>query len=299
VKKNSYSHVMRITSNAAGLLDLKIAKKAGAKVCVARSSNSSDGGNIKMSLAHWIGKMLYMQYVDIKLAPSDLAAQYTFGKNSYSSGKVFLLNNGIDLNVYKYDKTMRKELRKEFSIPDDAFVVGHIGRFEVQKNHAFLVDVFAKILMKEKNSYLLLVGDGPLRNEIQKKVATLHIESQVIFAGIRPDIAALLSSMDVFLFPSLYEGMPNTVIEAQATGLPCVLANSITESSNITGLIKFLPLEETLNIWADITISQKGVVRKDTTRHLIEAEYDIQSVVRKFERIVFDKGNCDDEKSKD
>ena len=219
VKNEGYEYVLRITSNAAGFMDLKIAKAAGARVTVARSSNSSDGESFKARLINRISRVIYIGKVDVKVAPSDLAAEYTFGKRRVRRGDVKFLHNAVDIDVVKYDDGDRERIRRELGV-EDRLVVGHVGRFNRQKNHMFLLDIFAKIKKKNERAVLVLVGKGDLENDIKARIDALGISDSVIFTGVRADVPALMSAMDVFVFPSFYEGMPNTVIEAQATGLP-------------------------------------------------------------------------------
>lgn len=285
VKEGHYQSVLRITSNAAGFLDLKVAKKAGAVKCCARSSNSSDGGSLKSHVAHRLGRLLYGKYVDVKIAPSDLAAQYTFGRKSYQRGEVKLIHNAVDLSVYRYNPDDRQAIRAEFQIPPDALLVGHIGRFDVQKNHKYLLPIFAQISNRCNDARLLLVGKGPLENEIRSAVHELGLEEKVIFAGVRSDVPKLLSAMDVLVFPSLYEGMPNVVVEAQATGLPCVISDTITKEANITGLVEYRSLSEEFEKWAESAVLIADGERISRGEQLIDAKYDIQSVVDEFVKL--------------
>ena len=286
VKKEGYKYVLRITSNAAGFMDLKIAKGAGAQICSARSSNSSDGVGFKAKIIHRLSRVLYGKYVDVKFAPSDLAAEYTFGKRAVKAGKISTLHNAVDLNVYHYYPEERVRLREEFGV-DDCIVVGHVGRFAEQKNHMFLLDIFTEIKKQNDNAVLLLVGgNGNLEEQVRGKVAELGLEESVIFTGIRSDIPQLMSAMDVFVMPSLFEGMPNTVIEAQATGLPCVIADTITKEANITGLVEYLPLREPQN-WAQKALLAARKQRADTKQAFIDNKYDIESTVQNFVELVF------------
>ena len=288
VRENGYDYVLRVTSNAMGFMDLMIAKRAGAKTCVARSSNSSDGGGAKSRLAHIAGSVLYGRCVDVKLAPSDLAAKYTFGEKAYQNGEVHILRNALDLDTYRFDPAQRTAIRAALGISDNAPVIGHIGRFSPQKNHSFLLDVFASIKTRTPDAVLLLVGKGELEAEIRDRAAALHVSDSVIFTGVRVDVPALLSAMDVFVFPSLYEGMPNTVIEAQATGLPCVIADTVTREADITGLVRYLPLEKPER-WADEALSALRAERIDTRKAFIDHGYDIESVVGQFTKLVFEE----------
>lgn len=287
IKTNHYQYVLRITSNAMGFWDLKIAKNAGAKVCCARSSNSSDGGAWKTRIAHQIGRLFFLKYVDVALAPSDLAAKYTFGRKAYENGKVHLLNNAVDLDIFQYNLNEREEIRKEFGISSEKLVFGHIGRFTEQKNHKFLLDIFKEIKTEKQDSVLVLVGDGPLKDEIRVKAKELGLEDSVIFSEVRSDISKIFSAMDCFIFPSFYEGMPNTVIEAQATGLPCIISDTITNKANITGLVDYVSLGQSPTHWAHMSLEKSKMSRVDTSQMFIENKYDIKSSVEEFIDIIF------------
>lgn len=277
VKDNCYKNVLRVTSNAAGFWDLKIAKEAGAKHTIARSSNASDGGSIKSIVAHRIGQLLWMKYVDTMIAPSDLAAKYTFGEKNYRGGNVYRLNNGLDLNVYHFDLEKREMVRAKYGISENAIILGHVGRFARQKNHSFLIQVFAAYNKKHPDSYLMLIGDGDLREEINRQVEIFGLNDRTIFVGQTDEIPEYLSAMDVFVFPSLYEGMPNTVIEAQASGLPCVISDTITKEANVTKNVTYLPLGQA-ELWADY-IAKMDLKRKTNVNM---SAYDIKEVVKEF-----------------
>ena len=286
VKSEGYEYVLRITSNAMGFMDVAIAKKAGAKICSVRSSNSSDGSCFAVKLLHYIGRILYGKCVDVKFAPSKLAAKYTFGKRAFENKEVFILNNALDLSIYKFYPEERKRIREELGIADRV-VVGHVGRFMKQKNHEFLLDVFYEMKKQNEKAKLLLVGgNGDLESQIRQKVADLGLEKEVIFVGIRSDIPQLMSAMDVLVMPSLYEGMPNVVIEAQSTGLPCVISDTITKESNITGLVKYLPLSEP-RIWAQEAFSSADGQRMDIAQKFLDSHYDIDSTVANFVKLVY------------
>ncbi|MBR5451681.1 MAG: glycosyltransferase family 1 protein [Clostridia bacterium] len=291
IKTNRYDYVLRITSNAAGFMDLMVAKKAGAKITSARSSNSSDGTGIKAKLIHRLSRVLYGKYVDVKFAPSDLAAEYTFGKNSLEKGRATILHNAVDLDTYKFYPQEREALRKEFGL-EGKLVVGHIGRFMTQKNHKFLLEVFSEIKKMHSDAVLLLVGgNGNLEGEIKQRVVDMKLQDDVVFAGVRSDVPQLLSVMDVFVMPSFYEGMPNTVIEAQSTGLSCVIADTITKQANITGLVEYLSLDESAEYWAQKSLEAAKKERKETKQDFINAKYDIESVTKEFVRLVFGEEN--------
>lgn len=288
VKGGGYEHVLRVTSNAMGFLDLKIAHEAGAKVCACRSSNAGGDESFRAMTSHLLGKMLYGKYVNRKIAPSDLAAMHTFGRRAYESGEVFMLRNALDLGYYKYDDVGRASIRRQLGLPNSAKVVGHIGRFQRQKNHEFLLRVFAELCKICNDVVLLLVGKGELEVEARKQVYELGISEKVVFAGVRKDIPQVLSAMDVLVMPSFFEGMPNVVIEAQATGLPCVVADTITTEANISGLVDYISLAAREEKWGTRIIERIKGERANTSDAFISAGYEIVSATRQFENYIFE-----------
>ncbi|MDR1056214.1 MAG: glycosyltransferase family 1 protein [Prevotellaceae bacterium] len=194
-----------------------------------------------------------------------------FGKRQFE-----LLNNAIDAEKFKFNFSRRTKIRNGLGL-EDKFVVGHIGRFISLKNHTFIVGIFKKISKLNEKAILLLVGDGPLRHEIKDKVDGLGLQDKVKFVGVRADIPDLLQAMDVFLFPSFLEGLPVTVVEAQAAGLQVIASDTITKEVNITDLVQNYSLNEPPSIWAEaINSYAKGYIRKDTYSQIVNAGYDIE-----------------------
>ena len=286
VKTNKYDYVLRVNEHALATLDLLAAKMGGAKILAMRSSNSSSASKIKICL-HIVFRPLTLLIPNVRFAPSTEAAEYTFGKKCIQNGKASLVHNGVDLKLYRFDRESRNKIREEFGIADEEIVIGHIGRFNTQKNHTLLVDIFCEFQKKHPNSKLLLVGIGPLQESIREKVLSNKIEEKVVFANLRNDIPDVLSAMDVFVFPSFFEGMPNTVIEAQATGLPCVISDTITRESNITDRVSYIPLKADLKMWINEIESSLKEERTDMESVFVEHKYDIDSVVKKFIGLVF------------
>ena len=287
VKENKYRYFMKLCDTPVGILDVLAAKAGGAKRITVRSCNAATNSSWIKERVYGLIRPFFNALIHCKIAPSTLAAKYTFGKNAVKKGEVARLNNGVDLNVYRFDPVGRKKIRDEFDIDDDTLLLGHIGRFSRQKNHKFLIEVFAQYHGWNKNAKLMLVGEGELKNEIQELVKRYQLEDAVIFTGVRRDIPQILSAMDVFVFPSFHEGMPNTVIEAQATGLPVVLADTITKEADITGLLEYRSLAEPADDWAEAVISKMQIERTDHTKAFVDNRYDIQSVVEQFITLVF------------
>ena len=200
------------------------------------------------------------------------AGDWMFGGAPYQ-----VMNNAIDTQQYRFDADLRSRVRKELAIDDEAFVVGHVGRFHPQKNHKFLIDIFAKVSALNEKAVLLLVGDGDLRTEIEQQAVALGVFESIIFAGVRSDVPALMQAMDCFVFPSLYEGIPVTMIEAQASGLPCVVSDGVPVECDKTGLFKHIPLSGGVELWAEEIIRTRSISRYITREQIIQAGYDIEA----------------------
>ena len=206
---------------------------------------------------------------------SDLAARFLFPKSIIESRDYAVLPNGIELEKYDYNEAVRKEMRTQLGL-EDCFVVGHAGRFSDQKNHTFLLDIFQEIACRNDKAVLLLFGVGELEEPMKEKAKRLGIEKSVIFYGASSKMEKMYQAMDVFLMPSLHEGLPVTGVEAQASGLPCVFADTITKEVDITGQSAFLSLNEEPGVWADKVLSYVEFERKSNKKELLKAGYDIQ-----------------------
>ena len=284
VKENKYDTVLKLAEDSLAVLDLIAAKFGGASILALRSCNAPTGMSWVRGFIHKCLRPILNAVTNVKLAPSDLAAEFMFGKRIARKG-VHLLHNGVDRKVFCYDAQGRGKIREEFSL-GDKLVVGHVGRFHKQKNHRFLLEVFAKIKVQREDAMLMLVGVGELEQEIRDQVQKMGLKDAVIFTGLRFDIPQLLSAMDVFVFPSFHEGMPNTVIEAQATGLPCIIADTITREADITGLVQYLSLETSPEYWAETALSAVSPERADTAQAFLDHGYDIEGVAKELLRLL-------------
>lgn len=204
-----HSHI-----NTLSVFPLYAAKKVGVPVRIAHSHSTTNKKEWKKNLLKQVLRPFSKKYATNYMCCSELAGRWLFGDKAYDEGKVYLLNNAIDLDKFKYDKKIRDKKRKELGIKEDTIVIGHIGRFVAQKNHTFLIDIFNQFHKKEKNSILLLAGQGPLQEEIKNKVRELGLNDSVRFLGQRNDANELYQVFDVFLLPSLYEGLPVVGVEA-------------------------------------------------------------------------------------
>ncbi len=288
VAENNYKYVLRVSQHSLSALELFAAHMGGAKTRAFRSSNSNTGtGNGSGLIMHKVCMFMPKFFANVRLAPSTEAAEFMFGRHCIKKNKAYLLHNALRVEDFTYNEDKRYKIRQEFCIEDN-FVVGHIGRFHKQKNHAYLIDIFREICKIRSDAMLLLIGKGEQEDQIVNLAKKYGLDDKVIFAGVRSDVPDMLSAMDVFVFPSFYEGMPNTVIEAQANGLHCIVADTITREADITGLVEYLPLTCSPNEWANRTISV-NTVHHDQTENFIQNRYDIDSVVHDFTNLVFNE----------
>lgn len=246
-----HSHI-----NTLSVFSLFAAKCAGVPVRIAHSHSTTNKKEKKKNLLKQVLRPFSKLFATDYMCCSELAGRWLFGNKEYDKGNVYLLNNAIDLDKFKYDEEKRKEKRKELNIEDSTLVIGHVGRFVEQKNHRFLIDIFNEVHKQKENSILLLAGQGPLMEEMEEKVKILGIEDSVKFLGQRNDINELYQAFDVFCLPSLYEGLPVVGVEAQATGLLCVFSNDMTKETKVLDTTEFLSLNQSVEEWA-YTIIEK------------------------------------------
>ena len=288
VKENRYEAVLKLGESPLSVTDLLAAKLGGAECLALRACNAPTGLSRQARMLFRLLRPWQNRLATVKLAPSRLAADFLFGKGQ----DVKLIHNGVDLKVFRFDEGKRSQIREDFSLAGK-LVVGHVGRMVHQKNHRFLLEIFKEISEKREDAVLLLVGIGPLADQLRHHARQLGLENKVIFAGQRFDIPAMLSAMDVFVFPSFHEGMPNTVVEAQATGLPCLIADSITREADLTGLVQYGSLEDSPEAWAEKALSLVSETRACTGDALRNRGYDIASVARELMGLMFGGGRVD------
>ena len=277
-KENKY-RIVHANINTLSVFPLYAAKKAGVPVRISHSHSTSNPKEWKRNLIKNILRPFSKRYATDYFACSELAGRYLFGNKAFDQGEVKIIHNAIDIEKFKFDEVARKKLRKEFGIKDSTVVIGHVGRFVQQKNHTFLVDVFKEYHKKNPDSKLLLVGSGPLEDEIKKKVEKLGLKDFVLFLGQRDDINKLYSAMDVFCLPSLYEGLGVVGIEAQVAGLPCMFSDKIPDDIKITDSIRFIKLTDKLKIWGDEIVKVVIDKRSSTVSNRCTKNYNIEEAV--------------------
>lgn len=247
-KQGKYD-IVHSNMNALSVFTLRAAKKAGINIRIAHSHSTSNKKEWKKTIIKNILRPFSKKYATHFFGCSEYAAKWLFGNKLVEKGKVEIINNAIDIKRFQFNQEVRNKIRLENGL-NDKFVVGHIGRFMRQKNHDFLIDIFYEFQKIKENSILLLIGDGPLRNEIKEKVKHLNIENKVIFINMTDRPEDYYQAMDCFLLPSLYEGLPVVGVEAQINGLRCYFANTITNEVKISDNVIFLSLKQNPSIWA-------------------------------------------------
>ena len=248
---------------------LKEAKKCHIPFRIAHAHSSNQTKDMKYPLK-LIFKRNIVKNANYLFACGDQAGKWMFNTDNFK-----VLNNAIDAKIYSFNFNYRTDIRDEFTIPTDSLVIGHVGRFMNPKNHTFIIDIFNQFHKDHPNSYLMLVGEGELKTSIQDKVKILGLEDYVIFTGLRSDVNELLQAMDVFLFPSLYEGLPVSIIEAQAAGLPCLISNKVPIECKKTDLVYQLNLEDSVNVWSNKIYELSHITHRNTYEEIKQSGFDI------------------------
>ena len=283
VLKNGNYKIVHSHINTLSVFSLWAAKSAGVPIRVAHSHSTTNKKEWKKNILKNVLKPFSKIFATNYFACTEHAGRWMFGNKAFNQGKVYLLNNAIDLEKFKYDEKLREIKRKELNIKDNNLVIGHIGRFVEQKNHRFLIDIFSEIHKQNKNTVLVLVGQGPLMDEMKAKARKLNISDSVKFLDQRKDVNEIYQAMDLFLFPSLYEGLGMVLIEAQCSGLPCVVSTEVPEIAKVSNRIKFLSLNECVQIWSDTVLKLINKDRIVNIKMIEKAGYDIETEVRKLE----------------
>lgn len=284
LKKNQYKIVHSHISTLS-IFPLYCAKKAGVQVRIAHSHSTTNKKEWKKNIMKQVLRPFSKVFATDYFCCSELAGRWLFGNKTYDKNKVYLLNNAIDIEKFSYNEKLRKAKRKELGINDDMLVIGHIGRFVAQKNHDFLIDIFSEVYRQNKNTILLLAGQGPLELEIKSKVNNLGLTNNVKFLGQRTDANELYQAFDIFLLPSLYEGLPVVGVEAQASGLLCVLSDEMTKETKVIESTIFMSLTDSPKKWAkEILNNIKNYKRRNTNHEITINCFNIKEEVNKLEK---------------
>lgn len=277
LKKNRYD-IIHVHGNSSFLIiEMLVAYFAGCKTRIAHSHNTTSNH----PLVHRVLRPIFNLFVNGRLACGKEAGIWLYGNKEFT-----IINNGISTKKYQFDRSARDRIRRELLIDRDITLVGHVGFFNNQKNHLFLIDCFHN-LMKYGKYKLLLLGDGPDRKKIEVKIAELGLNNSVIMPGLVNNIQDYLSAIDIIVMPSLYEGLPLAMIEEQASGLICVASSYITNEVDITGNVLFIPLKDGALNWAEKINNVKVEGNRESQSQnainsIIEAGYDIKHEASKL-----------------
>lgn len=262
------------------------AKKYGIPIRIFHSHSSSIQKSLRLhwlhTILHYLNKPKVHIYATHYLGCSDKALDWIYKYTGVRS-KAIMMNNGIDCERYAYNEIIRNEVRRELGLAVEDFVVGHVGRFIPLKNQAFLVDILEELHKSIPSSKLLLVGDGDTIDEVKKRVKEKGLDGNVIFTGVRADVCRLMQAMDIFAMPSWFEGLPVSLVEAQAAGLPIVASDKISHDSDLSGTILFKSINDTATDWASYINEWKMKCgRPNNIEKIIKAGFDSKMVVKKL-----------------
>ena len=286
-KENNYK-IVHSNANALSVFPLFAAKCARVQVRIAHSHSTTNKSEWKKNLLKQALKPFSKVYANTYFACTEHAGRWLFGNKTFDEGKVLVVNNGIDVDSYSFNEKVRNEKRKELKLKDTDIVIGHIGRFVKQKNHEFLIDIFNELYKENKNYKLMLIGQGPLKEEMEQKVKDLGIEDSVMFLGQKADANKYYQAMDLFLFPSLYEGLGMVFVEAQSAALPSVASTEVPVIAQVSDRAYFIGLDQPIKVWTD---KIKEVINQDRivdTKRIKDAGYDIVTEAKKLEQKYLD-----------
>ena len=284
--KNHHDYkVVHMHSSSKNYMVLKYAKKYGIPIRIAHSHNAGfqTSNKIKKLVGNIFKKNL-LKYTTDYFACSKLAGEWLFNEDIVKSDKFKVIHNGVDLKKYSFNDKIRNDIRKKYNIDNDIIVIGHVGRFVEQKNHEFLLNIFKEYNILNPTSKLLLVGTGPLEEDIKKKVQELNLVDKVIFTGFRSDVNNYMQAMDIFVLPSKFEGLGLVLIEAQASGLPCFTSKDVVpKEACVSNLLTYIDLNDNAKEWANI-INKSNLVRLDVSREIKENGYDINDTALELQK---------------
>ena len=272
---------------------LRLAKQAGVPVGISHSHNDTSSNQAQAGFKRRLYLKLMRRWIDcystVGLGCSHQAAASFYGADWQADPRWQALYYGIDLTPFQaaFDPVA---VRQELAIPEDALVIGHVGRFVEQKNHQFLLEIVAEVAKREPKTRLLLVGDGSLRPEIEQQATWLGLRDCIIFAGVRSDVPRLMRAMDTFLLPSLFEGLGLVLIEAQAAGVPCLFSDVVPEEVDLVQpLIQRLSLSQSAPTWAEALLAQlkaeTAITRSQALALVKSSRFNIETAVKNLEKI--------------
>ncbi|MEV5037243.1 glycosyltransferase family 1 protein [Peribacillus frigoritolerans] len=284
LRKTNYK-IVQAHQNFANIHSLTQAHWSKIEVIISHSHNAFPERSVFKQIIKKFIQYRINKISTYKFACSKKAGEWLYGREQLENGKVKIINNGIVSEEFKYNQEISNKIRKDLNITGK-FVIGHIGNFSSQKNHNFLIDIFNDVYKEKKEAKLVLVGIGELEQIVKEKVIKLGLEKQVLFLGKRSDVSSLMQAFDILVFPSLYEGLPVVLVEAQASGMKCIISKDITDEVKITDLIESISLNEPSNYWAKNVVNYSyGFERNDTSKLIEDNGYDIKVEAKRLENL--------------
>lgn len=294
-KKNKYDILHYNMNSASYLIPLIAAKIAGVPIRIAHAHNSSSDKGLLKEIVHNLNRRFIPLFANFFFSCSDLAGKWFYSSKIIQSKRYFRINNAIEMQKFMFDQNIRDIKRNEIAVNKDTVIIGHIGRFEAQKNHRFLIEIFVEYLAKNSNSLLLLIGSGVMFKDIKDYVSHIdNLKNKVLFLGQISNVNEYLNAMDIFLLPSLYEGFPYVGIEAQVNGLPCIFSSTITSELKQTENVIFENLSSDTSIWSkDIERMVNIAPRKTCNIYKYDIRYSADRI-KKIYRSLINSGVCDE-----
>lgn len=282
LKKNNYK-IVHSHLNALSVFPLFCAYIAGVPIRIAHSHSTSNKDERLKDLVKKFLRIFSRLFATDYCACTKHAGEWLFGTKNVND--IAIIPNCIDVKKFSYNEVIRNKIRKELNI-ENKFVIGHVGRFMKQKNHEFLIEVFQKVYLENKDSVLILIGDGPLEDKVKTKVKELGLENVVLFLGTKKNVNDYMQAMDIFVFPSLYEGLGMVVVEAQCSGMQCIVSNEVPKDVELTNNVSFLSLKSSEK-WKNeiLNYTKKILDRANQEKFIIENGYDINSKENKLQKL--------------
>lgn len=272
IVKNGNYDIIHVSQGYKGAYFLHYAKKHGVKVRIAHSHMAYIPENLKTSIIRRLATLYTKNNATHLFACGNDAGKWMWGERTFKKGNVHIMTNAIQAESFSFSREKRESIRRELGI-EEKFVIGNVARFSYQKNHEFLIKIFAEVKKLRDDAVLMLIGRGELEDDVRKQVSELGLEDSVIFMGVRNDVPDLLNAMDVFALPSRFEGLPVTLIEIQANGLPAVISDAVTKEMAFSDDFSFLSLSQSAAAWAEVIIKK---ARTDSKNLIENTHYDLR-----------------------
>lgn len=274
--------IVHVNMNTLAVFALCAAWIAGVPVRINHNHSTAGKGEFLRNIMKYSLRPFAKVFATDCCACSKESGAWLFGKRAVQKGQVTVFHNAICLSRFQYDARIRQSVRQELGL-EDSFVVGHVGRFCVQKNHEFIIEIFQAVSQERPDAKLLLVGVGERMEYIRQQIVAAGLSDRVILLGARNDVERIYQAMDIFILPSLYEGLPVVAVEAQASGLPIICSDKMPEETLLLPASRQIALSETPARWAEVILQTKVGNREEAKGLLMGSRYDIASEAKKMQ----------------